>query len=233
MTSQTSSGPVGLLLSGGLDSSILLGYLIRQHRRVQPFYVRTGVAWEQDELRAVREFCRAIASPRLAELVTLEMPLADLYRQHWSMTGDDVPDAASSDDAVYLPARNALLGIKAAVWCQLHGIEQLAVGILNSNPFGDASDEFFQSFESALNCGAPRRVRIARPFAGLTKGQVMALGWGMPLERTFSCIAPLGGAHCGRCNKCAERAAAFRLAGRDDPTCYAGLAPELNQPVET
>jgi len=38
---------------------------------------------------------------------------------------------------------------------------------------------------------------------------------------TFSCIAPVDGLHCGRCNKCAERAAAFRLTGTDDPTPYA------------
>ena len=33
----------------------------------------------------------------------------------------------------------------------------------------------------------------------------MALGRGLPLELTFSCIAPVAGQHCGRCNKCAER----------------------------
>ena len=41
----------------------------------------------------------------------------------------------------------------------------------------------------------------------------MALGRGLPLELTFSCISPLRGLHCGHCNKCAERQAAFRDAG--------------------
>ncbi|NUQ62861.1 MAG: 7-cyano-7-deazaguanine synthase [Pirellulales bacterium] len=224
----TTPAPVGLLLSGGLDSSILLGYLLRQGRRVQPFYVRTEVAWQREELRTVRKFCAALASPRLEELVELELPLADLYEGHWSVTGEGVPDVASSDDAVYLPGRNALLAIKAAVWCQLHGIEQLALGVLGSNPFADAGDEFFFYFESALNCGAGRRVRIVRPFAHLGKEQVMALGWGMPLEATFSCISPADGLHCGRCNKCGERMEAFRLAGREDPTRYAPFTPVAN-----
>ncbi len=201
MTLEVPPPAVGLLLSGGLDSSILLGYLLRQGRCVQPFYVRTGVAWEQEELSAVREFSGAFASPRLAQLAILDLPLTDLYENHWSTTGKSVPDQASSDEAVYLPGRNALLTVKVAVWCQMHGIEQLALGILGSNPFADASDEFFGAFESALNCGAARRVRIVRPFACLGKRQVMALGWGMPLERTFSCIAPVRGLHCGRCNK--------------------------------
>jgi 7-cyano-7-deazaguanine synthase len=49
----------------------------------------------------------------------------------------------------------------------------------------------------------------------------MALGRDLPLELTFSCIAPAGELHCGRCNKCAERRAAFREADREDRTSYA------------
>jgi 7-cyano-7-deazaguanine synthase len=103
----------------------------------------------------------------------------------------------------------------------VHGIEQLALGVLESNPFADATPQFFGHLESALNCGPGRQVRVIRPLAGLSKGQVMELGRGLPLELTFSCIAPSAGLHCGRCNKCAERKAAFQLLGVEDPTAYA------------
>jgi 7-cyano-7-deazaguanine synthase len=212
---------IGLLLSGGLDSCILLGALLREGRRVQPFYVRSRLIWEPEELRAVRQWLEALRSPRLDELVLLDLPLADLYQDHWSVTGRRPPDASTPDDAVYLPGRNALLAIKAALWCQLHGIEQLALGVLESNPFADATSAFFDHFESALNCGSSRRLRFVRPFAQLGKRQVMELGRGLPLELTFSCIAPSDGLHCGRCNKCAERSAAFRLIDAEDPTKYA------------
>jgi 7-cyano-7-deazaguanine synthase len=221
---------VGLLLSGGLDSSVLLGYLLRQNRRVQPFYVRTQVVWEEEESRAVRLYLDALASPLQEPLVDLDLPLSDLYGDHWSLTGCGVPDADSEDEAVYLPSRNVLLVIKAAVWCQLHGIEQLALGVLGTNPFADATDEFFRSLETTLNCGSAGRIRIARPLSGLNKRQVMNLGRGLPLELTFSCISPVGGLHCGQCNKCAERSAAFRLVGREDPTRYAVSVPAANRP---
>ena len=216
---------IGLLLSGGLDSSILLGYLLRQNRRVQPFYVRTGVVWEEEELRSIECYMDALASPLLENLVALDLPLVDIYGDHWSVTGHGTPDAASEDRAVYLPSRNALLILKAAVWCQLHGVGQLALGVLNTNPFADATEEFFRSLESALNCDPSGRVRIARPLAGLNKRQVMRLGRGLPLELTFSCISPVGGLHCGQCNKCSERLAAFRLVGRHDATRYATAVP--------
>jgi 7-cyano-7-deazaguanine synthase len=221
MILDSSTTPVGLLLSGGLDSCILLVRLLDEGHRVQPFYIRSGLVWQREELDAAGRFLKAVAGPRLADLVILDLPLADLYGDHWSTTGDDVPDAVSPDTAVYLPGRNALVLIKAALWCRLHGIDRLALGVLGSNPFGDATPEFFDDFESALRRATGRRVRIVRPFAQLDKRQVMELGRGLPLELTFSCIAPVGGAHCGRCNKCAERHAAFHLIGAHDPTRYA------------
>ena len=217
-----SPGPtIGLLLSGGLDSGILLGTLLSDGRRVRPFYVRSRLIWEPEELGAVGRFLEALSSPLVEDLVLLDLPLADLYEGHWSVTGLDPPDARSPDEAVYLPGRNALLAIKAALWCRLHGIEQLALGVLGSNPFADATAEFFDAFQSAVNCGPGGRLQIVRPFARLNKRDVMERGRRMPLELTFSCIAPSAGLHCGRCNKCGERNDAFRLIGMKDPTHYA------------
>jgi 7-cyano-7-deazaguanine synthase len=221
MSTNSPHPSIGTLLSGGLDSAILLGLLIERGYRVQPLYVRSGLVWEPEELHAVRRFLEAISGPRLAPMVTLELPVADLYGDHWSMSGCQVPDEWSADAAVYLHGRNALLIIKAALWCQLHGIGELALGVLSTNPFRDASPEFFRDLESALNFAAGKGLRIRRPLADMTKRQVMELGKGLPLELTFSCISPVEGLHCGHCNKCAERSVAFGLIGIEDPTDYA------------
>jgi 7-cyano-7-deazaguanine synthase len=211
---------IGVLASGGLDSSILIGISLRRGRRVQPLYIRTGVVWESAELAALERFLAAISSERLAELVVLDLPLTDLYGRHWSLTGAETPAADSPDEAVFLPGRNALLLVKPAVWCQLHGIGELALAPLGTSPFDDASAAFLRDFEAAMNRGSALPVRLLRPFGELNKLQVMALGRELPLELTFSCIAPVGGRHCGRCNKCAERRAAFQEAGIEDRTMY-------------
>jgi 7-cyano-7-deazaguanine synthase len=217
----SNAATVGLLLSGGLDSGILLGHLLQSGRRVQPFYVRSQLVWEEAELAGVRALLKAMASEMLEPLAVLQMPLRDLYEKHWSITGRNAPDADTPDDAVYLPGRNALLTIKPALWCGMHGIEELALAVLASNPFSDATDEFFRQFEASLQQATGSRVRITRPFAHLRKNEVMELGRGLPLELTFSCIAPVDGLHCGRCNKCAERQQAFRNVGAIDPSRYA------------
>nr|QRW40700.1 ExsB family transcriptional regulator [bacterium] len=205
---------VGLLASGGLDSCILLKHLLDAGRTVKPFYIRSGLCWQAAEQEALERFLDAVAVRRLEPLTVLDLPLEDVYGDHWSITGRDVPEAGTADEAVYLPGRNALLTIKAALWCQMHGIDELAIATLKSNPFEDASDSYFERLEAVLSGMGPRRVRLVRPFGGLEKRQVMELGRTLPLELTFSCIAPCGGAHCGRCNKCAERQEALRLIGR-------------------
>jgi 7-cyano-7-deazaguanine synthase len=224
MSASSNGSLTGLLISGGLDSSILLAKLLEDGHRVQPFYVRSGVVWETWELNAVRRFLQALGSDLLSPLVLLDMPVRDIYSSHWSVTGAGVPDAESPDEAVYLPGRNALLLIKAAIWCQLHGIRRLALAPLGTSPFADASPDFVRRFEGAMNLGSPGEVRIDLPFAGLDKRQVMQLGQNFPLEHTFSCISPANGLHCGQCNKCAERRQAFGLVGRADPTNYAEAA---------
>jgi 7-cyano-7-deazaguanine synthase len=215
---------IGVLVSGGLDSSILVAHLLATGHSVQPFYVRSHLAWEETELAWLRLFLQAIARPTLAPLVVLDLPLGDVYGAHWSTTGKAVPDAETPDEAVYLPGRNALLLIKAVLWCQLRGVKRLALAPLASNPFPDATDEFFAAYEAVLNQATLGDLHIERPFGAMAKRQVMKLGRDVPLELTFSCIAPQNGLHCGRCNKCAERQHAFRDADLSDPTRYADTA---------
>jgi 7-cyano-7-deazaguanine synthase len=219
---------VGVLLSGGLDSAILLSHLLAQGETVRPFYIRTGVVWEQAERRAVHAYLAAVSSSRLMPLVEFELPLADLYEQHWSLNGRDVPDADTPDEAVFLPGRNMLLLIKPAIWCQRHGISRLALGPLASNPFPDARPAFFASLEATLQLSNPVPLRILRPFGELHKTDVMRLGRELPLQHTWSCIDPVHATakqflHCGNCNKCAERRRAFADAGIVDPTSYSQL----------
>jgi 7-cyano-7-deazaguanine synthase len=219
---------IGLLLSGGLDSAILLHQMLDQGWQVQPFYVRSGCVWQSNELDAVSRLLAAMAQPKLASLVELDMPVDDLYAGHWSMTGRAVPDNRSPDEAVFLPGRNPLLLLKPALWCVMHGIPGIALATLAANPFDDATPEFFARFEAMIEQATGYPFRVVRPFETLSKKCVMKLGQGMPLELSFSCLAPVDGRHCGRCNKCAERAAAFTHWNASDPTEYAAeAAPQV------
>lgn len=221
---QAPRATIAVLVSGGLDSSILVARLAAEGHTVQPCYVRGGLVWQAVEERAADGFLAAIAQPRILPVVKFDLPMADIYGQHWSTTGQDVPPADSPDSAVFLPARNYLLVIKPAAWCRQRGIAELAVGTLAGNPFDDARPESFRELESAVNHGPGSPLRLVQPWSASDKRAVMLWGRDLPLELTFSCLAPVRSQHCGRCNKCAERQAAFAPLGRD-PTHYADQQP--------
>src|SRR3954468_162513 len=101
--------PLAVLVSGGLDSAILVGEACAARPAVHPLYVRFGLVWEEVELAHLRRFLAALRCATLRPLTVLDMPIRDVYGDHWSTTGVGVPDAASADEAVFLPGRNALL----------------------------------------------------------------------------------------------------------------------------
>ena len=215
------AGAVAVLASGGLDSAILVAHLAGEGRQVTPVYVRFGLAWEDVEARHLERFLTSLPSPHVEPLILLDLPVADIYGAHWSVTGKDVPDDSSPDEAVYLPGRNLLLLAKSSVWCALNGIPTIALGTLAANPFPDADREFFAGFSALAGRALDRQLEVVTPFAGRAKHEVIELGRDLALDLTFSCIAPRSERHCGRCNKCAERRLAFRELGIADATEYA------------
>ncbi len=215
--------PLAVLVSGGLDSAILLAEAVRAYPAVFPVSVRAGLFWERVEREHLDRFLRAIRAPNLRALTVLEQPVADVYGSHWSVSGDAVPGADTPDEAVFLPGRNVLLLAKPLLWCHLNGVPEIATAPLGSNPFPDATPDFYDGFARIVSTSVGGSVRVLRPYADLHKVDVLRRGRGLPLEHTFSCIRPtVGGVHCGECNKCAERKLGFREAGVSDPTQYAG-----------
>ena len=211
---------LAVLISGGLDSAVLLGEALRDHTAVHPLYIRSGLYWETEELDYLQHFLTAVSCPALRPLQVLDLPVADLYRQHWSITGEDVPDAESPDEAVFLPGRNVMLLTKAMLWCHLRVVPIVALGSLASNPFPDATPAFFAAYQDAVNRAVGGGVQVTRPYVGMSKTEVMHRGRELPLEFTFSCLRPRSGLHCGACNKCNERRHAFADAGMEDKTRY-------------
>ena len=213
--------PVLALVSGGLDSLVLVRGLLRNGATVWPVYLRFGLFWEPTELHWLRRWLARIHSPAVKPLAVLPVSIAELYQGHWSLTGRNIPASASPDEAVYLPGRNVLLLSHAAIYGARQGVSRLALGTLAGNPFGDATPTFFRRFAACLSQGLGREIRVNTPLRHMSKAQLVKQFPQEPYDLTFSCLRPRRMRHCGRCNKCAERKRAFRQADVDDPTRYA------------
>jgi 7-cyano-7-deazaguanine synthase len=219
---------VGALVSGGLDSAVMLVRLAQTHACVVPLYIRCGLHWEKTELYWTRRFIHCLRNPHISDLVVIDFPLRDAYDRHWSVSGKKVPAYHSEDEDFFLPARNLLLISKAAVYLSRHGVHELAMGTLNTNPFPDAQKPYIRKLAQILSQSLMSPFRLTTPLDKEEKWQVIKRSSRLPLKLTFSCADPVGKLHCGRCNKCAERQRAFRKAGVSDPARYALIAHNKN-----
>lgn len=209
---------VAVLCSGGLDSAVLAADLARSNT-AYPVYVRAGMVWEGEEQFALRAFLKALAHPNIMPVTTLEMPAAPIYGQHWSLSGEGIPQARL-DQSAFLPGRNILLIAPTASWCSIHEIWRIAMAAVDANPFSDATPAFFDSLSRALTIGMDHEMRIEAPYVDMRKIDLILKGRELPLELTLTCINPRKGMHCGTCSKCHERRTAFEKSGVPDRTPY-------------
>ena len=83
--------PTAVLLSGGLDSAVLLAEEAASGA-VQPIYVSVGLAWERAEQAMVSRFLASTSlqaiGDRVRPLVSLSVDMRDVYAAtHWAIEG--------------------------------------------------------------------------------------------------------------------------------------------------
>jgi len=100
--------PICVLMSGGIDSAVMLVNLVRSGRKVVPVYVRCGLRWERAELGFTKRFLRKVRlqnKSRVSALEVIDMPVKSVYGIHWSIQGRSIPSATSSNKELYLPGK--------------------------------------------------------------------------------------------------------------------------------
>ena len=209
-----------MLVSGGVESSVLLDDALGRYHHVTPIYIRNHLRWEDTEIFCLKNFIRSLKQTNLRPLVILDLTMRDLYENHWSITGIKIPGGKSLDDSVYLPGRNIVFLSKAACYAAMKRISVIEIGVLRGNPFADSTKVFFKKMSELLSLGLSCEIQVKAPFQKMKKEDVIAMGRKLPLEFTFSCLNPKGYEHCGDCNKCVERKKAFFAAGVFDKTKY-------------
>src|ERR1700694_4109437 len=154
--------PAAVLLSGGLDSAVLLAEEAARGP-VQPIYVAAGLAWEARERAAVARLLTPEAFGRASALFTLTVDMRDVSpAAHWALQGTP-PAYHTPDEDVYLPGRNIVLLAKAGVYCAAAGISRLVLGTLGHNPFPDATPEFRLTMARALSLGLAHELQVDAP----------------------------------------------------------------------
>jgi 7-cyano-7-deazaguanine synthase in queuosine biosynthesis len=219
MISSGNESPIGLMFSGGIDSTALLNHLLTTGCRVVPIYVRSSLPNQAAEMLSVVRTLRSLTTPVLEGLVTLDLslednnPRANTHHRMGRTAAGPMPQFSRD-------VRQMLLFLTAAQWCAKNGVVQLASGETKHPRELAAQRAFYRDVDLLLSGAAGVDVTIIRPFAQLQRRHVVSMGRRLHLTTSFSCSSPLGISHCGVCPKCQRRKEGFDQAGVFDTTTY-------------
>lgn len=227
------SGAV-VLLSGGMDSSVLLHYVARRLAR-QPVFALSfhyGQRHARElECAGIQARAAGVAEHRVIDATFL----GDLLNAGSALLtgGAAVPDLATLDPealrqpSTYVPNRNMILLALAAASAEARGITEVFYGAQAQDEYGywDCTAEFLERINALLALNRRQPVRIHAPFIDKPKAAILRIGLELEVDfaATWSCYRGQTLA-CGTCPTCIERLNAFRSLRRTDPLTYTNTA---------
>lgn len=215
-----------VLLSGGMDSAVVVGIAREQGFAVHALSVSYGQR-HTSELEAAGRVARALG---VAEHKTVQVDLRSIGGS--ALTDDiEVPEAGGEGIPVtYVPARNTIMLSLALGWAEVLGAGDIFCGVnaVDYSGYPDCRPEFIAAFETLANLATRVGVeggglRIRAPLQHMSKADIAREGLrlGVDFAQTVSCYrADASGRACGHCDACRLRAAGFADAGIPDPTLY-------------
>ena len=216
-----------VLVSGGMDSAVVLALAREQGFEVHALSVRYGQR-HTSELEAADRVAGMLGA-RAHKTVQVDLRAFGGS----ALTADiDVPEAGGPGIPVtYVPARNTIMLSLALGWAEVLGASDLFCGVnaVDYSGYPDCRPEFIGAFERLANVATKAGVegagiRVHAPLLHLGKADIVREGirLGVDFAATVSCYrADDRGRACRHCDACRLRAEGFAAAGVDDPTRYA------------
>jgi len=170
-----------LLLSGGLDSTACLDFLINKNYNVSPLYIDYG------QVSNKREKSSAIKICNYYKLDLKVINISELPKYSGEIIG-----------------RNALLLIMALmINNDFNGL--VSIGIHSGTSYRDCSAAFISSMQKIFDIYSDGKIQLYVPFLHWTKDEIWSysLNNKIPINLTYSCELGLN-QPCGKCISCSD-----------------------------
>ena len=228
---------VVVVLSGGLDSTILTHLLVHRYTAEKVHALSFNYGQKQSvELELAAKTCNRlgishkiidigflgeISAPVCANIkgTNIDMPTIQ------DVLGDPQPSTA-------VPYRNMILNTVGFSYAECINASHVFSGLqsVDSYNYWDTSPEFVEKMNAVSSCNRAHNIQMVAPFSKMTKTEELLLCKELTekcgadfvdLSTTLTCYNPdESGASCGVCPSCSERLHAFELAGLSDPVKY-------------
>ncbi|UZP66997.1 7-cyano-7-deazaguanine synthase QueC [Desulfovibrio mangrovi] len=212
-----------IVLSGGMDSAVLLAHELSLGTRVAALSFDYGSKHNSRELPMAAGLCKHYG----VDHAIVPLPfMNELFSSSLLQSGEAIPDGAYDADSMkstVVPFRNGILIAIAVGYAESVGASRVLIGSHSGDHhiYPDCRPEFNEAMNGAALCGTDGKVRVAFPFADMDKREIGDLGrtLGVDFAATWTCYKG-GEVHCGTCGACDERKFALRHDEGMDPTTY-------------
>jgi len=207
-----------VILSGGLDSTVLLYKLIDEGKRPMTLTFDYGQKHKKEI-----EMAKMTSSLLGLENILIEIPLDRIFSESSLLKGgEEIPEGYYTDQSqksTVVPNRNMILLSFAAGIAEDRGLSEVYYGAhMNDRTiYPDCRPSFIEAVSRATEEGTYNKVRIIAPFKDSRKEDIVREGerLNVPFENTWSCYKGKE-RPCGKCGTCVERKEAFEKAGIKD-----------------
>ena len=217
-----------IIFSGGLDSVCTTIHL---QSRFELYAITFSYGQKANQEITLAKYFAKILKLKEHKIVNIEF-MKGLYEKSNVLTNSTMKIPSKFDYSVVVPIRNAVFLSIASAWAFSKNAQLVAYGAHKGDQrYPDCRPFFTRLIEQAFNEGEidgikeglRKKIRVWTPFiAGLSKSDLLKIGYrrlGDEICKTWSCYADTK-IHCGRCESCNNRKAAFLNAGIKDKTKY-------------
>jgi 7-cyano-7-deazaguanine synthase len=210
-----------VLLSGGLDSTAVIGYHRSLGDEVYAISFMYGQKTSNKEIQCCQQVCEhyGVKNHQILDLRFLKnLMVSGLIDENNFLSKDNKLD-------MYVPFRNSIFLSFGVAWAESIGASQVAIGSHQTGPIcPDNSPEYLDAFQKVIELGTLKKppIQISAPFAKMRKPELIktAIDLKVPFELTWSCFNSEDLA-CGKCPNCMDRLRSFKEVGYEDPLKYA------------
>ena len=212
-----------IVLSGGMDSAVLLADALDKNKTVTAISFDYGSRHNARELPMAAAMCETLKTDH--RIVSLPF-INELFSSSLLQSGDEIPDGHYDElsmKSTVVPFRNGILMSIAVGYAESIEAGEVLLGSHAGDHFiyPDCRPEFNTAFSQAAALGTDQQVRVRFPFAAMDKRDIGDLGrkLGVDFKQTWTCYKGRK-IHCGTCGACQERKYALRKEEGLDPTDY-------------
>lgn len=215
-----------VLLSGGIDSAVVMALALREQREVTALSVDYGQAhaYELECARVLAEL--AGVSHKVVSVDLRSIGASALTSDRVSLERGRKTSDMTSVPRSYVPGRNTVMLGLAFAWAEALQASEIHIGANAQDITGypDCRPAYLAAFErvAQLALARPRDFALCVPLMRLRKAQVIEAGAGLGVDfaRTSTCYEPMPAGACGQCDACVIRLEAFAANGMTDPIAY-------------